>query len=194
MKRRIILPLVAGLVVVLGGCGEELLSASPSEAAAQQAPEAGAREHRPGRGMRGMGGEPLARLLEQREALGLTAEQVTRLEALAARMRTTGEALREQMRAQMGEMPERARGGRDQLSDEERAALREQMRARREALRPLMEQTRESQRAAMEEVRSILTDEQEAKLRELRPERPEGMRGPRGGGRVGFPGGRGPRV
>ena len=197
MRRRMLLPLLAGVAVLATGCEEELLSAAPADAAAQQASADSDRMGGPGR--RGM--VPLGRLLAQREALGLTAEQVARLETLAAEMRERNEALRAQLREGMGSRPEltdeqreamRAqrgarRGERPQLTEEQREA----MRARSEALRPLMEELAASQRAAMEEVREILTDEQEAKLRELRPEGARGMGGPGGEGRRGGGPGRG---
>ena len=192
MRKSIYLPLLAGLAFAAAGCDESVLTAvGPSEALAQEAADGAQRR---GPGMPGRGMNPLGRLLEHREELALTAEQVTRLEALAAELRTRNEALRAEMQANRPQRPEltaeqreamrqRRQGGaagaeRPQLTE----AQREAMRARREAMRPQMEQLAASQRQAMEQVRSILSDEQEAKLKELRP---EGRAGRRRGGAPG---------
>ena len=175
MRKIVLVPMMAAGVLLASGCSEELLTPGPSEAAAQEAPaaEQGERMRGPRFGLRaGRGMPPLARLLEQREALGLTADQVARLEALQAQLRSEGEALRARLRAERpdrADRPDRAgREARARLSEEERTALREQMRERREALRPLRQEARTTRRAALTELREILSDEQEAKLREMR--------------------------
>lgn len=186
MKCRVLLPLLT-VAVLTGGCEKQLLSVSPTEALAQEGPVPHDRARLPG------GRNPVGRLLEQSGALGLTSEQVTRLATLASELRTRNDALREQLRARLGDRArltdeqrkamrarrEAARSEHPPLTDEQREAIR----ARREAVRPLMEEAARSQRAAMEEVRDILTDEQEAKLRELRSSSREGTREGRRGTR-----------
>jgi Spy/CpxP family protein refolding chaperone len=76
-------------------------------------------------------------------------------------VRTANAPLREQLRPADGERPER------------------------DAARALMQQIRDNLRGAQEEIRGILTDEQEAKLRELRADR-DGPGGPGGRGGPGF--------
>jgi hypothetical protein len=176
MRGLTMLPLVAATVLLASGCDDGMLTAGPTEALAQEAatPTVGTDGRGRGPGLRGMrGAPPLTRILQQREALGLSPEQVARLEALSALFEGEHEALRLQSQAQLGERPERpARGQQSQLTEEQRAALREQMRTRREALRPMMEELRDARREAMAAVREILTDEQEAQLRESRALRP----------------------
>src|SRR5690606_26991379 len=127
MKRTMTMAVMAAGALALWGGGEGVAGVMAPEAAAQEAPDA-ARQDRmrgPGRGwgmMRGPGVPPLARLLEQREALGLTAEQVSRLEALAARAESDRAALRERLEEVRGDRPaprERARSERPRLSEEE---------------------------------------------------------------------------
>jgi hypothetical protein len=152
-------------------------------------------------GMRAGGiGNPAERVLRQREALGLTAEQVSRLEQLQAQFRTQNGPLleqvravrpsmgqgesRERMRARMEAMtPEqraemRERGG--QMTPERRAEMRERMqaaranpevRARMEALRPVLEQLRTNHAAQREQVQAVLTAEQIERLQQMRPDR-----------------------
>ena len=202
MRSTIFVPLLAGAAILASGCEKDVLTPGVTEALAQEAvagTDAARRGGMPGRA-------PLGRLLELREELALTAEQVTRLEGIASELAARTGAVREQLRGSLGEPPgltdeQReamrarrggARGERPQLSEEQRAAMtarRAEMAARRQELRPLMEELATHHRAAMDQVREILTDEQEAKLRELRPERAQGARGMR----PGRPGARGVR-
>lgn len=134
----------------------------------------------PGGPMMGGGGmNPIGMLLEQREEIGLTADQVTRLEALQAEWQRVADPTMERMREL-----------RQELNDDRREMM--------EAARPMMENLREVTRSTMDQAMELLTDEQRAELREQRREmRPgppggqggPGMRGPRGGG--GGPGGGG---
>lgn len=177
------------------------------------------------------GHDPIARLIEKRAELGLTDEQVSRLEEIRARLEERNRPLLEELRAARpaaeGEEAERWREARarwqsmtpeereraraemearraemrarwERMTPEEREARRAEMRQRMEerravarermgALRPTLEQLRKNHEEAMDAVREVLTDEQEAKLRELHDEhrgergkRP-GMRSPRRG-------------
>lgn len=167
------------------------LVAAPTPAPAQVAGPPAARQERPPHA-------PLERLLERRAELGLTDEQVTRLQAIQARLQEQNAPLREQVRAarpahaphprrmtpeQRAEMRERMQA----MTPEQRREMRGQMRARlqehRGELEPVMRQLRENRRAAMDQVREVLTDEQEARLREMMEQRRERR-----------PMGRGPRV
>lgn len=147
---------------------------------------------------------PLTRILEHRAELGLSAEQVTRLEAIEQRLQERIAPLQEQMREARGEMPARgmrgargARGERGQrraprpMSPEQRAAARERMeetRERMDEMRPAMEELRESRQEAMEEIREVLTEDQQERVRQLMrdgragPRRPGGMERRGGGG------------
>ena len=113
---------------------------------------------------------PVAMLLDRREELELTAEQVARLEAVRERVERENAPRIERLRAALGDRPRR------ELSDEERARLRGRM----QELQPVRDEIRATNRAAMEEAREVLTDEQESKLREIvrrpRGERPAGRR------------------
>lgn len=143
-----------GLVLAFG------LMATPAPALLAQdgPPPAGRQEHGPRHG-------PVAALLEHRQELGLTAEQVTRLEAIHADVEARIRPLHEQLRQLHGG---RAQGQAPSDADRERA-------------RPLMEQLRAHHERAMEQVHAVLTDAQEAKAKSLFPHH-----GPRGeGGRRG---------
>jgi len=178
MNRLMMLPLLPALALMVSGCEKDLAIAGPSEAMAQEAPVPTDGQRRAGPGMRV--GSPLGSVLQQREALGLTEAQVTRLESIAERLRTERDAARAEMQARMGDVQRPGREAMGAMTPEQRAALRESMRARRETLRPLMQELVADQRAAMEEVREVLTDEQEAKLQELRAEWREGRPGMQG--------------
>lgn len=143
--------------------------------------------------MRGHAGPGLAAMLRSHAELGLTAEQVARLEAIEAELRARNAPMREQLQALRPEgMRERhrerhERGARPQVTEEQRR----EMRARMEQARPLMEQMRANMQAAMERARAVLTEEQRARLetrmrehrREHRREGGHGMPGRHGGER-----------
>ncbi|HUH14041.1 MAG TPA: hypothetical protein VMK65_13080 [Longimicrobiales bacterium] len=125
---------------------------------------------------------PIERLLETRERLALTEEQVTRLSAIAARVDQETEAEVAQLRELRAKMPARGQG---QPTMEERQRFRSMM----EAARPAMERVREKHGAALDEARELLTAEQQATMRELMREqrqRPERRRPPEGRRRGGF--------
>lgn len=149
-----------------------LLLALPATAAAQR--EEGARMD-----ARMLESDPVTRLLEARERLALTPEQVSALQEIAARVRTETEAEVAQLRALRAQRPARGQG---QPTAEERQRFRALM----EQARPAMETVREKHRAAMEEARALLTEEQLATVREMmRAERPERRRPPGRKGRAG---------
>ncbi len=104
-------------------------------------------------------------ILELREQLGLTYAQVAEIQQIMKDLEAANAPLRAQLRP----------------ADEQRPG--------RDAARAVMEQIRDHVRTAQEQIRGVLTDAQEAKLRELRPERPERPHGERGGrGGPGFGG------
>jgi Spy/CpxP family protein refolding chaperone len=115
-------------------------------------------------GMRAGGiGNPAERVLRQREALGLTAEQVSRLEQLQAQFRTQNEPLLEQVRAVrpamgQGESRERMRARMEAMTPEQRAEA--------EARRAEMQQRREQMARATPEERQAMRDQQRAEMRE----------------------------
>jgi hypothetical protein len=95
----------------------------------------------------GAEGGPAQRLLDRKDELGLTGEQVSRLEALAKEWN----AAHEPMRAEMQQMRE----ARQQVTQEQRDKLR----ALREQAQTVGESTRKG-------VQDVLTDEQRQKLRQ----------------------------
>jgi DNA repair exonuclease SbcCD ATPase subunit len=115
--------------------------------------------------------DPIGRLLAHREELGLTADQVKRLEEIQADLRERNRPLLERVEAARAEWAERRQELRAESREEFRAQRRqrvEEARKRMEELRPTLEQLRENQREALEEAEEVLTDEQKARLKELR--------------------------
>jgi hypothetical protein len=127
---------------------------------------------------------PVDRLIEQREAFALSAEQVARLQVIDRRMEEVNRPLVQRLLELRGGDPVRP----EEMTPEQREAFR----ARVEQARPLMQQIRRNNHEAMREVGTVLNDEQKAKVREhLRQRREQrrgaegqrlGRRGPRGGG------------
>lgn len=117
---------------------------------------------------------PIRVLLEHREPLGLSAEQVSRLQAIRARTdernRPLVERFLEIRRKWQRERPTNWRA----LSSEQRTEARERFqRGIREETRELREQIQRNEREAMLEVREVLTEAQKAKVRRfLRDGRP----------------------
>ncbi len=143
-----------------------------------------------GAGMRGpaqMERNPVQVLLDHGQDLALTAEQVTKLTAIQARVEKENGPRWEQMKKAFG----------DKAPADMTAEERQQARERMQALQPVRDQIRETDRTAMAEARALLTPDQVTKMRAFmrrgpadrpgRGERPR--RGPRGGG--GGPGGAG---
>jgi Spy/CpxP family protein refolding chaperone len=98
---------------------------------------------------------PAAVVLEHRDALELTAEQVRTLERVQARIETENGPRWEQIQAAFGDADPA------ELTVAERQALRDRMRE----LQPVRDAIRETNRTAMDEVHALLTDEQETALR-----------------------------
>lgn len=118
-----------------------------------------AQAHPPGHGrmgehMRsGPGAMPAARIIELREELALTAEQVERISGIQEQLREQNTPLLEQLEAARQEMQD----GRRQLTDEERAQMQQRREAMRDSMRsraPMTAEQREQMRAQMQERRA----------------------------------------
>lgn len=155
--RRYILPILA-----------IALTAAPAAVEAQAA--RGDRGPAPGRAA----ANPAAHVLEHREALGLTLDQVRQLQQIQARVEQQNQPLAEQLRAAAPAMargigqqarqltPEQREQMRAQMTPERRAEMRAQMGERRAEMTP--EQRAEMQ-ARMEQRRAEVTPEQRERMR-----------------------------
>jgi hypothetical protein len=115
---------------------------------------------------------PAARIIELREELGLTADQVERISGIQEQLREQNGPLLEQLAAARQEM----QAGRRQLTDEERAQLEQRRQAMRDSMRS-REAVPDSMRG-----RSPMTAEQRQQMRARMQERREhGMRARRDG-------------
>ncbi|MFW5951757.1 MAG: hypothetical protein ACOCVZ_06565 [Gemmatimonadota bacterium] len=130
-----------------------------------------------------MARNPAAVVLEHREALDLTASQVTRLEEIRERVARENEPRWAQLRGAFGADPQ-------EMTVAEWQARRQRTRD----LAPMRAEIRATNHAAGEEIHELLTDAQEAKLLPLmHADRPRGQPrmgrrggwGPRGGGGAG---------
>jgi hypothetical protein len=122
-------------------------------------------------------------LLDRREQMGLTAEQVARLEAIQARVeernRTPVQRFLEIRRRWQEERPANWRS----LPPARRREIQERFQgAIREESRGLGEQVQRNNREAMLEVRAVLTEAQRERLRRLLNNRPLGGRAGAGEG------------
>lgn len=115
-----------------------------------------------------MARNPVAVVLEHREQLELTADQVRALEALATRLDEENGPRRARLEEAFGDADPRT------MTAEERRAHRDRM----QELAPVHQEMRTANRAAMAEVRELLTDVQEAALPTLMRRGPDGRRGP----------------
>ena len=136
---------------------------------------------RMGPGMRRPGQQGMRGLIEQRQRLNLSGDQLSRLRAIEQRTETQNRALVERLRtlrenAVPGLRERRERGERQPLTEEQRTALE---RAREQA-RPLAEQMRTNLEAARREGEAVLTEQQRAELQKLREEHRGGQHGRRG--------------
>jgi Spy/CpxP family protein refolding chaperone len=139
-------------------------------------------------GPRAMQGPPLGFLLRNQAELGLTDEQITRLQQVAQRLEQQNQPLLEQLRAAgIPVRPERRQGVRE-MTPEQRRELRQRL----EAHRPTLMQMRENAHTAMQEAREVLTPEQQQRMRELVQARGAELRGQRQGSRGGHPQGQRP--
>lgn len=120
-------------------------------------------------------GGALGFVLGHRVELGLSAEQVTRLEAISTALQDRNRPLMEQLRAAR---PAEGRRPRD-LPPEQRRALRDSLQKHR----PLVRQLRDKQREAIRQAQEVLTAEQREKARELMRAQRERLRGEPGGRR-----------
>jgi hypothetical protein len=173
-----------------------VLAAAPATVAAQTTAPSQPGEHHGAHGQmhgrRGPGGHsPIQGILGQRQQLGLSAEQVSRLEAIDRDLQARNAPLHQQLQAlmpedlraaahrdgpgaQQGERRQPAQGGQahggghhgrgdhPQLSAEQR----QRMERVHEQGRPLMEQVHQNVRAAMEQVHTVLTPEQQQRARQ----------------------------
>lgn len=158
------------------------IAAVPAVLEAQQ--PRGQRGERPAHagaiGMRGPAAmNPAARVLEHREALGLSLDQVRRLQQIEEQVRQRNEPLLQQLqaarpagagidRAQMRQRMEQRRG---QVTPEQRAQLRQRMEQRREQVTPEQrEQARQQMEQRRQERLAQLTPEQRAQMEARRQE------------------------
>ena len=138
---------------------------------------------------------PIERVLEMRDALELTPEQVRRLETFhsastqrSAAARTRVEAAREEAQARMEATREEMRARPDSMRQRRQAnpQAREARPAADPEVREAMETLRAEQVAAMTELRATLTVEQMSQFQRAgRDARPEARRRPGAGGRLG---------
>jgi hypothetical protein len=136
---------------------------------------------------------PFDLLLQARYELGLTADQVTRLQAIAARLDETNRPLRAELARRWAEVREQRRAELMRMTPEQR---REELRRIREfgpppvpeSLQPLAQQVRRNIGAAMHEAGTVLTPAQKARVRGMIRQQQRGRMGPgarRGPGRMG---------
>jgi hypothetical protein len=149
---------IRGLIVGMLLAAAAPLVAQESRPQPQPRPDAEQRVQSPQR-------LPIGFLLRHRAEIGLSDQQITRLEGIAALLEQQNKPLLDQLRsAGIPIRPERRDGVR-QMTEEERR----QLRVRLEEHRPTLLQMRENMSAAMTEVRSVLTREQQQRVRELMP-------------------------
>lgn len=115
-------------------------------------------------------GGPGTLILENREALGLTDDQVQQIQAIRAAAIERYQAAREEMRPPFADRPAMGRDFRG-LSAQERAELRQQMMERRQEFRTLMMDARDANREAGERIHGLLTEAQLERLEAIRAER-----------------------
>jgi hypothetical protein len=117
------------------------------------------------------------RVLQHRDALGLTAEQVSRLQQVQAQFAAQNQPLIERVRAAR---PAGAQRERRQLTDGQRAETRQRMERRMEQLTPeqreAMRQRREQLRNATPEQRQQMREEMRQRAEQLTPEQRQQLR------------------
>ena len=153
-----------------------VLAAAPlpalTQAPGQRAPGRGAEMRQPEH-------HPFALLLENRAQLGLTDEQVRRLETIRSRLEEQNRPLREQLRTARERLMEQRRAEMQKLAPEQRRERMRQMRQMRQQrgpgrggmlppeLRPVAERLRANTDRAAEEARDVLSVEQRVRAREM---------------------------
>lgn len=149
--------------------------------------------HGKGAGDRGEHKDPITRMIEHRSEIGLSDDQVARLESVRDRYVEQNKALREQIHQTIGDRERRSREEMERMHDmsreERQAAMQkrhEELLAQYPDLAPVFDQLKSNHEAMRSELDSILTPEQQDKLKQLRQERREQMqregRGRRGQG------------
>lgn len=139
---------------------------APNAPTAQQPGQPGAR-----RGFR----DPVAQILDHRDDLKLTDDQVGKLQAIEdslAKQRAPLMQQFEQFRAQRGA------DGAGAPSDQDREAMRQRM----EQMRPLMQQYRQQVQDAVEQAQAVLTPDQQAQVKQYMQEMRRNRQGGQGGG------------
>ncbi len=116
--------------------------------------------------------DPIAGMIEHRAELGLTDDQVARLEAVHERYREQHKALREQIHQIIGDQPKPAplEGASREERREARRKRHEELVAQHPELGPIFDQLKANHQAAREEVKAILTPEQQQKLQQMHKE------------------------
>lgn len=113
--------------------------------------------------MQHRGRAPFALFLEHRAELGLTDAQVARLEEISRRLHERNEPHVQRLRE--AGLPTRLEDRRSlrELSVEERQQLRQRV----EAMKPTLQEMRKNRRDAAREAKAVLSEEQQARVREL---------------------------
>jgi hypothetical protein len=127
-----------------------------------------------GRGGMGMGGMSSIRIaIEGKDSLGLSADQVSRLEALDKELTTTNQPLRDKST----KVRDSVLAGRDMasLSREDRQPIMQ-------ATRPIMDEIMKNDAAAWTKAEAVLSDAQKAKAKQMIEERRNRGRGGRNPG------------
>ncbi|MBV9772974.1 MAG: hypothetical protein JO040_03450 [Gemmatimonadetes bacterium] len=139
---------------------------------------------------------PFALLLDHRQELGLSADQVARLQAIARRLEERNQPLREQLRRQREAYFAARRAQIARLSPEARRDTLRRLQGERgkphpipAEMRPIVEQMRAHTHDAMEDAETVLTSEQKERARALYRAHREELRRQKGeragaGGRV----------
>jgi hypothetical protein len=132
-------------------------------------------------------------LLQHRADLGLTEQQVARLEVIGRRLEAANRPLRERLSAERERFLAERRAELERMSPEQRRAEYERMRSRGRpplppAMRPVADEMRENIRHAMREAHGVLTPRQRMQVRRMMREaaaaRRHGDRPRRGGWRA----------
>lgn len=155
------------------------LVALPLPALAQHSREHGAASARG----REKAHRPFALLLDHRRDLGLTADQVTRLQGIARSLEAQNRPLREQLRRQREAYFAARRAQIARLSPDARRDTLRRLRDERgkphplpPEMRPVVEQMRANTHAAMEDAETVLTPDQKERARALYRAQRERMR------------------